>query len=309
MSGERVTVDLPRGPAASGLAAGLRRIVLLAGGTARSELAAASGRPAVTLPVGEGRTLLDVWAERLTGVANLLGAASLEVLVAVDRDAELGSLIERSSTPHVRFAAVRDGTEYRGTAGVIRDLTADVDPDDRILVAPANQAFLGDLDAAVRALDTAGEGVLVAPHGRGDHAALFLLRRERFERVPEIGYVDLKEQALPAFRECGPVRVVRSGSVRSMPLRAREDYLRILRCVHRPLAPAGAGGAYAEDWERSFAVIEAGAEVDPGAFVQDSVVLAGARVESGAVVARSVVCAGVCVRRGESAVERVLSRR
>ena len=47
----------------------------------------------------------------------------------------------------------------------------------------------------------------------------------------------------------------------------------------------------AEDWRPSFAIAEAGAEVDQTARVHDSVVLAGGVVEAGAVVVRSVVAA------------------
>ncbi len=40
----------------------------------------------------------------------------------------------------------------------------------------------------------------------------------------------------------------------------------------------------------AFAIVEAGAVVDPRAHVHDAIVLKGGMVESGAVVVRSIVC-------------------
>jgi NDP-sugar pyrophosphorylase family protein len=63
---------------------------------------------------------------------------------------------------------------------------------------------------------------------------------------------------------------------------------------------------YREEWERSFAVIEPGADVADSATIHDSVVLAGASVGKDAVVVRSVVCPGAVVGAGTRCVGQVV---
>jgi mannose-1-phosphate guanylyltransferase len=91
-------------------------------------------------------------------------------------------------------------------------------------------------------------------------------------------------------------------------VRTLDGYLAGLRAYHRllrgePVEP----DPFAEDWARTFSVVEGGAEVSPGATVHDSVVLAGARIEGGAAVVRSIVCAGATVRAGETLADQVVT--
>jgi len=286
------------------LARGVRVAVLLAGRIGRTSFGDGIRRSVLDLPVSEGSTVLDAWARAFDDYATTARVPSLTVRIAIDRAADEPDLSRIARSGRVAFEVVRDPAEYRGTAGVVRDLTSDLTGEDTVLVAVGSQLPLEPLSETVAELGGADEGVALASDGRSDLAALFLLRRARLERVPDVGFVDLKEQALAAGRGFGSLRAVRRPASSTMPLRTCAEYVRALRTAF-----GGADHArnpFAESWDRTFVLVEPGARVDPSAVLQDCVVLAGGTVEAGAIVARSVVCPGGVVRRREKAIERVV---
>jgi mannose-1-phosphate guanylyltransferase len=125
--------------------------------------------------------------------------------------------------------------------------------------------------------------------------------------IPSIGYVDLKEQALPLIARKHRVQVIPRARPLALPLRTRADYIRALRWYHRSPRVEPTTDPFEEDWRPVFALCEQGADVDPSARLHDSVVLAGGRVERGAMVVRSVVCAGGVVERNQTVVDRVVT--
>jgi len=139
---------------------------------------------------------------------------------------------------------------------------------------------------------------------RRSPTGLVLLRVGSLASVAEVGYVDLKEQALPAIAGSEWVSAVETEQRFLDPIRNRATYLAAVRVL--ALGPEVADDPYREDWQSAFSIVEDGAVVDPGARVHDSVVLAGSVVEEGAVVARSVVCPGRTVRRSEMVVDRLV---
>ncbi len=287
----------------------LRAVVLLAGQVGRSALRDGVRRSVLDLPVASGRTLLDVWAANLAGVIRRFELPRVHVRVAVDPNGAAPTLPSSTRYPGVVFDIVRDSDEYRGTAGVVKDLTADLAPEDRVLVAAAAQYVWEPLADVVDALAQAPEAVSVVPFGTGEFAGAFLLRVGRFADVPSVGFVDLKEQALPAARRGGALAVSRRPRGASLPVRTRDEFVAALRAVHGGGVATGAFAAnpFAETWEPRFAIVEPGAHVSPSAVLHDSVVLAGGRVEAGAVVVRSVVCPGAVVRKGRRALETVVA--
>jgi hypothetical protein len=236
----------------------------------------------------------------------------MTVLVAIDRDSAPPKMSNVTAGRGVKFEVVRDSTEYRGTAGVARDLTRDFRDDDRVLLATASQIQREPLVDAFRSIARGEEAVSVSPNGASEHAGLFLLRCDRLRDVSDVGFVDLKEQAIPSARHEAPLRVARRPRGSALPIRTREEYLRALRTFHADGPWRGAESSrdhpFAETWRPEFAIVEAGAEVAPDAVLQDSVVLAGARVEHGAVVARSVVCPGGVVRARKCVVDALVVR-
>jgi len=283
----------------------LRAVILLAGRIGRDPFADGVGRSALDLPVDDVRTVSDVWAEQFGDVARLFGPDGLRVLVSVDCGGPRPHVRPGRGPSRVEWSVVRDRAEYRGTAGVVRDLTTGFDDDDRVLVVTAGLVQRESLADVVGRLTRAEEGVCVVPHDGGDHATAFLLRCGRLRGVPDVGFVDLKEQAIPAGRGYGPLSVVRRPAGSALPIRTLAEYVHALRAVRGECAETWAEDPFAETWSPRFALVEPGAHVAPGAVLLDSVVLAGGRVEDGAVVARSVVCAGGVVRRGSHLVESV----
>jgi hypothetical protein len=132
-----------------------------------------------------------------------------------------------------------------------------------------------------------------------------LIRCGCLRGLPDVGFVDMKEQGLPQIAGEHVVRVVTRSRATGHSIRNRETYLRALRSWYRPQPEPE--NPFAEDGRSSFALVEDGAEVDPTARIHDSVVLAGARVEAGASVIRSVICPGSVVPRRGTVIEEVSS--
>jgi len=284
----------------------LRAVILLAGSVARNPFGDGLKRPPLDLPVDDVRTVFDLWREHLERLSDDLGISTLDVLVAIDRESAAPRAIDAAGR-RVKFEVVRDSAEYRGTAGVARDLTRNFRDTDRVLVATASQIQREPLSDVFRSLSDDAEAVSVVPHGASEHAGAFLLRCDRLRDVSEVGFVDLKEQAIPSARHRTSLRVSLRPRGSALPIRTREEYLHALRTCHadgawRGVEPARES-ALTESWRPEFSIVEPGADVAADAVLQDSVVLAGGRVERGAVVARSVVCPGATVRAKKCVVD------
>jgi hypothetical protein len=288
----------------------LRAAILLAGRLGQNPFAAGVRRSVLELPLGNGRTVFDVWAERLAEIAGATDSGSITVQIAVDRDGVPPRIPAAGLRPGVRFEVVQDLAELRGTAGVVRDLTQHLGDSDLVLVGMANQVQFASQANAVADLAASGEGVVLVPHGAGDLASAFVLRRSRLAGIPDIGFVDLKEQAISSAPDDERLRVARLPRGAAMPLRTLEEYIAALRAIHAPAAADGsvheAPAQFLESWQPRFAVVEDGAEVAAGAVLQDCVVLSGGRVGPRAVVARSVVCPGARVREGQVVVDKLV---
>jgi hypothetical protein len=290
----------------------VRSVILLAGQVGRSPLADGAGRSLLDLPVGDGRRLIDLWAEQLEECAAAHGIERIAVCISVDRGGRMPELITRAASSRVDFSLMRDPTEYRGTAGVVSDLTRGYDGEARVLVAAAHQVIREPLARVVGELARHDEAVSIVPHTGGELAGMFLLRCARLHDVAEVGFVDLKEQAIPGARGHGPLHAVHREPGASLPIRTLEEYIDALRAIHavaRGDGPRPAADPFAETWEPAFAIVEPGAQVGDGAFLQDSVVLDGAVVGRGAILARSLVCSGAVVPAGECVVDRIVTGR
>ena len=290
----------------------VRSVILLAGQVGRSPLADGAGRSLLDLPVGPGRRLIDLWAEQLEDCAQVHGFDRIAVCISVDRGGRMPELLTRAASSRVEFALMRDPTEYRGTAGVVSDLTRSYEGDARVIVAAANQVLREPFARLVGDLARHDEAVSIVPHKGGELAGAFLLRCARLHDVAEVGFVDLKEQAIPGARGHGPLLAVRREPGTSLPIRTLEEYVDALRALHF-VATDGerrfGADPFAETWEPAFSIVEPGAQVGEGAFLQDSVVLAGAVVGRGAILARSLVCGGAVVPPGECVVDKIVTGR
>lgn len=283
----------------------LKALVLLGGSVRSSPLTSAIGRSLLDLPLDEKGTILSHWLEHAQQVASLAGLPNLPVRVLVNRS----SLAPLSVGNDGQALTVeRDLSEYRGTGGVLRDLMADCEEDDLILVGNASQVLLENLTDLTAAMERAGGDVSVVAHTDGMPSGLMLVRGAALKLIAKQGFVDMKEQALPLIASRYEVSVVNRRRPSAIPVRLLEDYILALRLHHRRRSgKVLLSDPLEEDWRPTFSLIEPGALVDPNACIHDSVVLRGGRVESGAVTVRSLVCEHGVVKHDRPAVDQLVA--
>ena len=294
----------------------LRGLILLGGRVRPTSFSLGVLRPTLELPVVADARLIDHWLAGAEDVARLAGLEWLPTCVTVSDEAD-APMAETppgvSRRPAGAFSVLRDGGEYRGTGGVLRDLAAaqNFSDDDYLLVCNAGQLMLDSLAVVAKALAHQGADVAVVAHDDGTPSGVTLLRVAALRHVAPVGYVDFKEQALPKISAAGlSVAAVRCRRPTAASIRSMGAYIAALRQHHEKLAGRGRGAEpdpLAEDFDRRFSLVENGAEVDGSARVHDSVVLRGSRVEPGAVLVRSVVCEGAFVRRGARHVDALVT--
>jgi len=277
-------------------------MVLLGGSVRPTALGLATGRSVLDLPLDENGSVFNGWLDQAADLARELGLDGLPVRVMVNQKSPDPS----SADPRHfgRFRVERDLSEYRGTGGVLHDLARDYEDDDLILVTNAAQVLMDPLPTVVAALHRRGGDVTVVSHEDGTPSGIMLVACKTLRQISEDGYVDMKEQALPEIASRFDVRVLERRRPTGLPIRTLEDYIQALRYHHRRKAgKRSAVDPLVEDWDSTFSLIEAGAQVDPTSRVHDSVVLKGSIVEAGAVLVRSVVCPGGVLRRDKTVVE------
>lgn len=290
----------------------LRALILLSGGVRPIPLSVATARSMLDLPVDERHTFMQYWQSQALQLARYLQVDCVRMRVLLARHTLKPRRPPRLGDVSLRIE--RDAVEYRGIGGVLRDLASDYRRDDYILVANAAQLLLMPLPSLALELSNAGNGqaadVSLISHHEGTPGGLMLIRCGSLLSIPELGYVDMKEQALSSIAQDHRVRVVRPSQLTAIPVRTASDYLSAVRWRHRQMSEQETGCAnnpFGEDWRPTFRIIEAGTSVDSSAHVHDSVVLRGGRVEAGAVLVRSLVGPGGAVRRGAAVCEAMIS--
>lgn len=289
------------------LAGRLRSVVLLGGSIRRTRLIQATGRSVVDLPLTSRDTILGHWVVQIGHLADELGLASLSARMVVGAKVPA----PRSSREHSRVTLVVEGDsgDYRGTAGLLRDKTQDYHDDDLILVASAGQVLTEPLtDLALELAEAGGEANLLA-HENGTPSGLMLFTAASLRCVPEIGYQDFKEQALPQIAQERRVQVVTRSGHCAMPVRTHQGYLEALRRYHRLDQSLGPPRAFEEDWRSTFSLVEPGVEIASDVLIHDSVVLRGAQLEAGTTLVRCVACPGSRLGAGARATDMLLEGR
>jgi NDP-sugar pyrophosphorylase family protein len=264
----------------------IQAVILLGGSLLRSPLSTATGRSLLDLPVASGRSIFDCWHDHLKSFTSSTSLGSLTARLIIDRRASEPQLSPWEGP--VNLSVEHDPHEYRGTAGVLRDVSCDYDDDDYIVVASAAQILLEPVEKLVCELASKANDISLVAHDDGTPCGLMLMRCGCLREIPAIGYIDLKEQAFPEIAKRYRVHVVRRVRPSGLPIRTLEDYVEALRAYRRLLAGNGDHRAE-EDSHSLFEIVEDGAVVNPGSRLHDSVVLRGGRVEGESVLLRSIV--------------------
>lgn len=276
--------------------------IILAGGLRRSPLNAGLAMPALCVPLGD-RTLLEMWLER---IAETAAAASVRVVVseATDREAvaRLIELVEHrfDFALHVQVERAR----WRGTGGVVRDLGAEFG-NDFVLVEGAT--LPPESIRPVLAAMAEGRAV-VGVDGSLVPAGVFGIPRGSLQKIPEVGFFDVKEQLLPMlYRDGRPARVARI-TPETHRLWDLASYLDAIRTF---VDEAGyrADSARIDPSARIAGTCFIGCNVvvEAGAIVRDSVLTDGVVVEADAIVARSVLGPGARTAAAETIVDEMRS--
>jgi mannose-1-phosphate guanylyltransferase/phosphomannomutase len=223
-----------------------------------------------------------------------------------------------SELPRLHFV---EETTPRGPAGSARD-AYDAQAGGELLVVEGGLYVAGGLAELLEDHRRAGAALTMAVTGRGGRcvpAGLYILSPEAIARIPEAGYVDLKEQLVARLREEGlAVRAHRyTGSLHKIDRPA--DHLGLVRKIMSDRLAASASphasGASADAAHlRRAAHIHPAARVHPEADLRGPVYVdaeavieknatvigpahigRGCRVATGAVVCRCVVAEGAVV--------------
>lgn len=275
----------------AGAMADIAAIVILAGAIRESPLVQVSGRSILELPLADGVSVLDNWIRALDVLRTTDGSdASRRVptIVASNPIARMPSPNPGRTAGGLEIRA--DSETPRGSGGVLRDIAAAMDPDSRLLVLPGHAAPMSPVAGTLARMRDIEADVVIHADRNNRPTGAYLIRCDALREVPGHGYVDLKEQAIPAMARDHDVRVATDPADATLAIRTLEGYLAAVRTLNDPGSRPHA--RIREDWACTFAITEPGASVSESAVLHDSVVLAGARVEAGAVVVRSLLGPG-----------------
>jgi NDP-sugar pyrophosphorylase family protein len=275
-------------------------VIALAGGVRQSAMSAALGRPVVDLPLPDGRSILQMWRDEVQDLGRALGGEMIPLRTLVSKPSALPKLVEPGTL--VPVTVEYDKLDFRGTGGLLRDLAADFRPDDLMLVLHGNQVPLMPLTQMWSMLTSEQAAVTLMAEPDGTAAGIQLVQAGALEGVRDKGFIDFKEQALPAIAKQHRVRVVRSQTPVLQPIRTLDQYISTLRMLtlraSNNMHTVPETNAVTEEWTRTFALVDVKASVAKDAIVHDSVVLPGATIMGGGVVVRSIVSQGATVPAG-----------
>jgi hypothetical protein len=259
--------------------------------------------PALCLPVGRAGTLLDAWLKVLQRVPGLN-----DVRIVINSKADLGTVskLARAARPagaanapepdsSFSIRTIAEPSSWRGTIGLVRDVTEDLAMEDIVIVIEAHCLPPESIRPVIDRLQPSRAGV-VGISGLDQPSGVYALRIDAVRVTPSNGYMDFKEQFLPRLNEKGMRLTTARLSDRSLRMWDRASYL---EAVHESLdgsrakvgevrvsSQASVSPSAALD---GFCIVEPGAVIEDGAVVQDSVILAGATVGGGAIVSKTVV--------------------
>jgi NDP-sugar pyrophosphorylase family protein len=283
-------------------------VVMLAGGLHPSPLVKGLQVPPLCLPLGPQRTLLGAW---LAAIGNTPGCTDVHIVVNTETDAlairRLGDIDALANGSHVAVSA--EPASWRGTGGLLRDLTRDVSPDGVVVAVEAHCVPPASLDALLEALEDDGTDAVVGAAPNHEPAGLYAFKPEAIHSIPSVGYFDLKEQLFPILNDRGrPTRLVRMERC-VIRLRERAGYLEAVRASLGETGSRCSSRATISPSARIVGpcIIGPDAVIEDDAIINESVVLPGAVVGRGAVVSRSVVAPGAVLSAGDRLVDAILT--
>lgn len=275
---------------------------LILDGSARSRsFLSAIDRSGFDLPIDNTTTIIGAWISELELVSSKFGWEALPVRIVVDEITPL----PQSFVPPVSLTINGEVDPYawRGSGGVLRDITQRYRKDQFVLVIAGVQVPLEPLGEVLERMANFDADVVILAEEDGSSVGISLIRCGCLRDISPIGFVDFKEQALTRISQKNIVRILNVPARSFMPIRSRESYIAALRAWSEKNRCLVAGDACSERYEPLFSIVERGAIVAEASEILDSVILAGATVDQGACIVESVVCPGQRVGPGQEIIQ------
>ncbi|MCA9295024.1 MAG: glycosyltransferase, partial [Phycisphaerales bacterium] len=270
----------------------LAACLILDGGLRPSALVNQCGCSVLDLYVTQRRTLLDVWLTQLHSVARGL---PVRVLHGVHGPPPWPRRAHSASV-----TIEREPQTFRGPAGVVADACRAMDDSARVLVVDAARLPAASLKPLLAAHARRGAALTIGCGPDGSPAGAYVATVESMRDVPSMGFVDFKEQWVARLMARGAdIRTHRLESPGLPVLRTRCDVLRGLR--------QASGRPGFDELDAHGSIICAGATVEPGAIVLDSLIMPDAHIAAGALIVRSVITPQAVVKTGEDIADAVVS--
>jgi hypothetical protein len=274
--------------------------ILLAGAVYPSPLRRSLDVPVLCLPVREREALLDLWLRTFfeTGRCRQLTIAVSSIADArqIEQHLDLNPWTHaiRQSLP---VSVSVDQEQCRGSGGALLEhsQTLSIGESEFVLVAEASSIPPIGLQRLLTQWDENTAGI-VGGTSAFEPAGVYAFCREAISMIPDVKYVDLKEQVLPRLYQDG--MAIRSTIVgdRVLSLRTRGQYLGAVRFLAaRPGDEHAKGrsvaGANVASSARLFGtcLIGEGATIEDGVILHESIVLPGAKCGTGSVIAGSII--------------------
>ncbi|MDF1809971.1 MAG: hypothetical protein P1U42_09775 [Phycisphaerales bacterium] len=298
------TIESPTKP--SDIIQSIRSMIVLYGSVRSTPLARRIDRSLLDLPLVSG-SITSHHMANAQACARRFDLQNLEMRVLVDTESRPPTNLGK--TDLVNCVVQEDASPIRGVAGVLSDATKEMADDDYIIVSSGAQVFLEPLSDLVHAMAKKTADVSFVSCMDGAPVGVWLIRCGVLKSVNNIGYVDLKEQSLEAWKMEHKVSVVERHRAYAHPTRSLAEYLNAIRAE---TAGFGSGATidedpYREEWESTFSIVEPDANVADDVILHDSIALKGATVGKGAVVVRSILCPGSVVMPGARVIDKVLT--
>lgn len=284
----------------------LRDVVLFAGSVRETRAGQSFGGLVLDLPLPDAETVLGAWSRHTSELASAIGRSDLRLRVLVNRGWTAASPLPKRDGIDIRIEP--EPEEFRGTGGMLRDLADEYADDDWLLTVNASQVLVEPLERLVASLSSCDADVAILAGQDNTPCGVQLVRAGCLRSISDKGFVDFKEQALPAMvKSHAKIRVVRCDRTPTISIRTLDEYISTLRTLKsRDLGTDPVSLAFREDWSPTFRLVDPSARVTPGATVHDSVVMKDASIGPGAIIVRSLIGQGATVSSGELVIDRVV---
>lgn len=287
----------------------LAACLILSGGLQPSPLSEETGLSVLDIPLTASNTVLDAWVDAIRALP-----LDSELPIRVIHDGP--SYVPSDSSREIDRVGVEiQSRALRGTAGVVADACRGYDPDSSVLVVEGSRYSVSGLGHLLCRHFKSGAEITLGRNPDQSPSGMYVVRCGACSLVPQIGFMDFKEQWLERLRRNGHrIEVQDVPAPGSLPVHTLVQLLAAARLANthmagRLVASPAADGLIRNAEAQGLRVICPGALVGPGARVIDSIVMSGAVIPSNAIIVRSLICSKGPIQSGAEIADAVINAR